>query len=448
MSLPASISLAPDAADELDLLVFGFARQLHRRLAWKRRAAVVSIALCVCAVFTAGHYDHNVASFLRGEIDLFGETRYQPDHVTDPAALARIDFERVHRELLPDWFSYAGRARMYTSREEADAAFAALRQAVQPDQNLSEIVAELNLLLATRQYLRSTHRLHYLIWAWNDYLRRNNVPYWVQGRAHHGRYNAFFSVKTYDLLAQPAVKVGERGFNVGLVMRADNPLLSEPYLGAASRSARGAFVVVDRIQDLVVSEIWPLLGPPADAAMDPGQRAFAEAVQTEVRAQLPAWAVEILVRSAGHRWALSAAVDSLNARAACTGTQIAGVVPWDGVEATEHARLLELANLWQGRRCPAINPDEAEALVDASWALQREAGLPEALGALVAWLSRARPVPVDPRSCARWCAPRSRPTWPPSPGASRPPARSTRPAARSSASSTPTAWRCASSWMS
>jgi hypothetical protein len=82
-------------------------------------------------------------------------------------------------------------------------------------------------------------------------------------------------------------------------------------------------------------------------------------------------------------------VDSLNARAACTGTQIAGVVPWDGVEATEHARLLELANLWQGRRCPAINPDEAEALVDASWALQREAGLPEALGALVAWLSRA-----------------------------------------------------------
>jgi len=375
--------------EELEQIIQTFTRQFQRRLRWKKRASVCLIVLACCSLFMAAHHDRNLASFMRGEIDLFGELRYQPEHGVDQVALASIDFDRIHSELMPQWINLAGRTGMYVNREREAHAFSELEQEVAADPNLSALLSELNLRFAMRQYLRDSQRTHYLLWAWNDYLRRQEVPYWIRGRSNRSRYNAFFAIKTYDVLSRPRVAVGERGYRIGMVRRADDPNVIEPYLGAASRSARGAFVVVDSIHDFVVEEIWALLGATEALPLDPGQRAFATAVREEAVAQLPAWAVEIIVRSAEQRWDLNHAIDSLNTREACTGNRVTGVVLWKGVEPTKAERLQELAQMWEGRRCPAITVAEADELATASRTLQQTAGLPEALSVLAAWMARA-----------------------------------------------------------
>jgi hypothetical protein len=372
---------SPSSDDEAPDKIAGAGRW---RLAVVAAAVLVVVGLAVAAVWQAGR----LAAWARGEADLWGEPRYRPPHAPSPAALAGIDLARVHAELLPAWVIAASRAAEPGGRAAADGALAAVRAAVAADPNLDALAAELGALVAADP-VRNADRILYLSWAWNEYLEQQSLPWRLDGAVRlNGGGGGFFYAKTYHVLADLRAGVGGASVRARLLERADHTNVVELYLG---RSSADAAVIVDRVRELALDRVWPLLAEEAVAVARAGaaDRAFAPFVRAEVAAALPAVTYAVLRDTASDRGALSAAVDAIEARAAC-GSDLVVVLPsWKGLPAPDFDRLRRLAAASAGRRCPAVTSDEAESLIAASTRLSARTDLDPALGALVAFLARA-----------------------------------------------------------
>ncbi|MFH1808985.1 MAG: hypothetical protein ABIJ09_09590 [Pseudomonadota bacterium] len=373
---------------ELHNEVEHFTRRLRRTVWLKLRAAqVVLVASAVLFVATV-HYDQRVTSFLRGETDLFGNLRFLPTHPPDPRVLSHINFKLVHEKLLPEWVAAEGSAGMYRDPYQAEAAFQALLAEVGRDPNLDALLQELRLRLVTRQFIDRAERIKYLLWAWNDYLQRNGQRFWVRGTAHRSTYNAFFSLKTYDLLARPQVQVAGQQYRISLVTRIDRRDVREPYLGAASKNENTAFVVVDRLHDFVIDHLWPVLDGEAGALRDPVDAAFAEAVVFEALVHLDEASLRPVATTAHHRRAMARAIDGINRRQSCSGSYVAGSIPLAGLEADVLEQVQDIAERSWLDACPAVTLVEAEVFASSTRALATTEDLAEALGTLAAWLAQ------------------------------------------------------------
>lgn len=342
----------------------------------RRTAAMVAVVLGLVVV--AGVTGPRLAGVARGELSWSGETVYDPPYGQRDAALADIDFARVHGELLPVWQSRLARhgAEATSTRD----AFDALQLAIAPDPNLVLLAEEMGVLASDPA--RDPDRLLYVTWAWSRYLDRAELPWVIEGSVRlDDDGGGLFYTKNYEVVADLSASVGDQPVRARLVERVDRTNVVERYLGQVSDADEGALIVVDRVREVALDVVWPLLDPASE-------HAHADGVQGEALDALSPESAAVLVGAAADRAELVRAVASMRARRACGSRFVVPSVPWDGFDARTRTRLYDYAEAATGSRCPTVTHPEAVLVDRSSRSLQELEGLEPALEELVAWVAR------------------------------------------------------------
>ncbi len=354
-----------------------------RRRAAKRLVAATLLFACVAILWSA--HKHRVRALANGEIDLSGTPRYEPPHPVDRHALGRIDFERVHGELVPAWTIALGRATTDSRRREADRAFEALAHELSPDQNLSALIASANRALRDDP-IEHARRLDYVLWAYNHYLDQNEVPWRVEASLSLSGRRTVFRALSYEILADGRTPSGDR---LRLLRRADRTNLVEGWLGHAPHEGEGALVIMGRVLHFTVRHVWPALHPALDERRPPAERPWLADVREEVRAALDSRTYALLSESAVDQQALIEVAESIEARHAC-GSRLRFDVPYNGLsERSRTALSRALARSREDTECPEVTLDEAARVVGASERLGSTNGLEDAVERLAMLVARS-----------------------------------------------------------
>lgn len=305
----------------------------------------------------------------------------------DLEALASIDMGNVHAELFPTWMIQAGNARYARDWERAGYAFDELLEAVSADANLAEILLELESQNDVGS-ISDPQRVLAAYEAWNTYLYDNDIPFYVHPVVRFGRERDWVSVKFYETLHEVSASWGDSDVPVLLMERADHTNIRELYLGKVG-DANGARVIIDRVSDFALNEVWPLLAQDASSNLDPIQLNFSLAVRTELDSLLPPATMVLLSRTAQHRGQLLAIADALKARRRGCGSRYSfNFVPWNGVSDETRERTLRYAEQDAGQDCPRVTADEARTLDTLSRELASWLELEGALRQLISAVSR------------------------------------------------------------
>jgi len=338
---------------------------------------LIAIALVLAA------FSEPLLARLNGEVDLMGNAIYQPPFEVDGAVIDGIDFSRVHGELLPNWMIAQSRASKGGSRPTADGQLEALVAEAGRDENLAVLLNDLAALVREDPW-ENAEAIEHKVWSWNVYMERIGAPFWIDGTVMSQSGQASFYTKSYAVHSDMKVTVAGRPYRQRIIRRIDRTNVVEMYHGKATTVEEGAFVLVDRLAEFAVNEVWPLLA--ADAS-DP----FAAAVRTEVLAALPAEHGQLLAQTAPVRARLNGAVTGIRGRRKCSRFVISSL-PWSGLDPGEHSRIQQYAERSRGERCPEVTMDEAAGLIESSNALAANRRIEPALEALVALLARGTAV--------------------------------------------------------
>lgn len=383
------------------------ARQTRRRrvVAWLLGVVLGIPLLAVAAVFVAdvvypgaGQYARGV---LRGELNILGQYKYSPAHAVSAEEFARaVDVEAVHAELLPNWLvarSYDGDAPPSARTSEA---FQQLQDAVRADLNLAEIVTQFGLTIQGGALWEEANRVRYLAWAWNDYLRQQQQPYYFEtvlmarpdgAMAYVKNYRVAEQV-TFSLLKSADAKDADnadllQSVDALLAHRVDDTNVVENYLCRATDAAHRPLWVIDTAARDAAQLVWPMLAAQNDDSLGPVSRAFAPAIRNEASQMLSAQARTLLEETAPVRHQLLQVVDAVNART-CNDFSIS-YTPLLGYESDRLENLWRLVSRRDDDPCPKLTAAELETLIDASdTLLARQTALLEALGELSAWVAR------------------------------------------------------------
>ncbi len=361
--------------DDDDDELLAVAAGARRRWWWAAGLGVIGLVVLIASRVP------RVRAWARGEVDWRGQRIYEPTRLP---ALEQVDLPRVHAELLPRWLIAQGRrADGEAGAVEAEVeAFAALREAVAPDGNLVALLDELHDLSPPSRLAEAPYRALYLTWAWTHYLDRQGAPFLVQGSVHARGFGPLLAATTHRVHTDAAVAVGVGLYRVRVTSRIDGTNLREQYLGAAGHE--DALVVIDRLRDFALDEVWPLLDPWLDLPTG-ALRSFAEPIRREARARLSAEAMQRLEPTAAARGSMLHTLRTIEERRRTCGSGFRiNEVPWGGMAAAQLERLDEVARRHEGRDCPGITPAEVEVLERASAALQPDPALEAALEELVA----------------------------------------------------------------
>lgn len=349
-----------------------------------RRACVLGAGIAL-VTSAWGHVSEPVRAYVRGEVDLEGEPRYEPPPA-DPEALRRIDFARVHTRLIPAWTIALGRATTPGRRRYADHVYEALAAEVAPDPNLASLFARSHRALRDDP-IENARRLDYLLWAYNHYLDENDVPWRVEASLALAEDRAIFRALTYEVLADARTREGHR---LRLLRRADRTNTLEGWLGHAARGDEGALVVMQRVLHFTVRHVWPGMHPALDERRPARERSWLGYVRQEVRAALPEETYRLLSETAVDQQALIEVAEEVEARRACGSGFSIRNLPYNGMsEAARRALARALEATAPDDECPAITLDEAARLVGASERLGGRAGLEEAVEALAMVVARS-----------------------------------------------------------
>jgi hypothetical protein len=354
---------------------------LTRRIGWRACWWVLGATVLLGLLATQRR---PLTRWARGEVDLEGRRLYTPAHAPDPAAVAGLDLERVHRELLPRWVLEASRRQRGRATTETEAeAFDALAGALEPDRNLLDLAKALRRVVG-EDLQSDPERALYLTWAWSRYLDTMRQPWVVHGRVRATRHGPVFALMIYEIVDEAVISVGVHDQRVRAVRRIDGINLREAYLGATTRDDPTAIVSMDRLEELATRELWPLLGPSGGSTA--GRRsAFADAVASEIRAAVGHEHFRTLARTAWARSLILETIDQIHARHACGSTFRIHAIPDAGFDTQRIERLRRFAAASHGR-CPSITTIEVERIAEASSALEdASARLEPALTTLTLW---------------------------------------------------------------
>lgn len=348
---------------------------LERR---RRRVNVGLLLAALAALLALG------AWLIRGPLDRpIRKLLYTPEAVrTAPETL----LERVHARLLPSWVIARSQAHLKGGLEAEAEAFATLRAALDGQPPLQKILDDLRALTADPARLpERAEALREAVGMWNAAMQQAGKPWWIEGGVLSSPRRAFFYLKSYRVLADTRTQVGDATHRARFVARVDRTNVVESMLGHASPHQDGAIILVDRLHDLALDEIWPLLDP---TTPDP------QGARAALLAALPPTAAATLQATAPHRRALVKTTRAIAARRACGSTFRMARLPWQGFPIEEEALLESYARKYAAQRseCPGITHEEVAALVKASNALRDAPELRRAVEALVAQL--ARPIAI------------------------------------------------------
>ncbi len=375
-----------------------FARRLRRET---RRGALLSIAagIAMLALLAfAQRHEAQIASFLRGEVDLRGHRVFEP--TAPPEPLDEDALAQAHRQLLPHWMIVQSRRNLGEGERTrlASAVFGELRYAVGTDPTLVGILDELRDRLAGLQTRHDARlagpRIDYLVWAWNTYLARRGSPWRLEATLHvprpgpRGRTRRpVLLTRSYEVLADLRDPAGRR---LRLVRRGDLTSLDEGILGHATGDRdEGAVVMLDEVLEFAVHHVWPALEPALDERLADTARPLAAALRAEAAAELPAGALAQLRETAVDQQMLIEVADAIHARAECGSRFRVWGLPWNGLAPPDRLALVDALDRSALREeCPEVTLGEAARMIGASERLGR-ARLEGAVEALTAWLARA-----------------------------------------------------------
>jgi hypothetical protein len=354
-----------------------------RRSTLRGIVAVVTFVLALGWTFeTRGE---TITALLRHEIDLEGEPMYEPRHAIDRAALARIDFERLHTHLVPDWLAEQSEAETPAGRRRAEYAYRELLEEIAPDPNLDALWRELHDRIAADP-IASAHRIEYLLWAHDDYMDRIGQPFRLEASAFVRRERGHILARVYRSVADVRTPHGER---VRFLRRLDRAPFVETWLGRTDREEEGAFVVADRVLHFAVRHVWPALNPALDERLPERERGLARGVRREVQAALDPYLLGVLSETAEDEQALLEAAASIESRHACGSRFRIFGLPYQGLNLHSRHMLRLALEASRDRECPDVTIDEATQLVSASERLRAQEDLEPALEGLVALVARS-----------------------------------------------------------
>ncbi len=341
--------------------------------------AVVLLAAVPCALGLWGYVGEGLLARMRGEVDMQGNPIYRPPFQVEQSVVAGIDMAKVHGQLLPDWMIAASYPDE-RSQQIAQDNLAALRAEAGVDPNLDALIVELAELVHADPWANA-QRIDRICWSWNDYLDTLQAPYWIDCTVMSRSGEGSFYTKSYVVLADMQPRVGQTAVRQRIVRRIDQTNVVEMYHGMATTPDVGSVVLVDRIGEFAVDDVWPMLDPAAEGP-------FAAAVRAEASAGVAGEHLDVLKQTAPLRRRLHGAVEAIRARRSCGSRFQIAQLPWDGLAAREHDYLLSAASGSEHRRCPEVTTDEATAIIESSLALAADQRVLPAIEALAAFLAR------------------------------------------------------------
>jgi len=365
-------------------------RSLRAAARRRLRAGAVLLALLGATGTALALFWAPIARYWRGETDGSGAPVYEARHEAKPAA--NIDWRRVHATLIPRWLIARGRSHRSLSQHgiadfddaaRAHRAFTELRFAVRSDPNLVAILDELE--AKGEDPVEHAGRIDYLLWAWNAYLDRHDVPWRLEANLHLSRDGeATFVTRSYEILGDLRDDAGRR---VRLLRRADLTNVDEGFLGHSPGRDEGALVILDETLRFAVRHVWPMLNPGLDAYLPTEQRAVAGPVRSRLR--LDPAERERLRETAVDQLALVEVAASIHARAECGSRFRVWGLPWNGLAPPDQNALISALDRSRGRECPEVTLGEAARMIGASERLGQTPALADAVESLGTWVARA-----------------------------------------------------------
>ena len=358
----------------------------------RRKILAFGAALLVLgwgAVEGIDRYGSDLDSFLRHEIDWWGETVYWPEAPIDRAAIDQIDLERVHARLIPRWALLVAQADDATGRAQATYAFRELRDAVAPDANMVALITELH-RLTSHDVVRHSHRIDYLLWAWGDYMDRVGAPYRLETtvrRRRSGEHERLALLpRSYRVIADER---NDHGSRVRVLDRMDPLGITETWLGRTGYEPDGAMLVGERMLHFAVHRVWPLLDLQIAPRRPEGERGLARGVRDEVQALLSPAHFAVLVRTAEDLQVLAETTEQIHERHSCGAHFTVWDLPYRGLSRRSVNNIVLALRQSEGEPCPDLTLEEAAAIVGAAERLALERNLPAALEALVSVVARS-----------------------------------------------------------
>ncbi len=355
----------------------------QRRALWRSAICFVIGLACSTGLWLERRY---VARVVRGEVDLAGEPTYEPDFPSDTEALAQIDWGEVHSRLLPAWVIARGRRKGLASirADAAQRAYTQLRYAVAPDRNLVSLLDEVEMGVRTDP-IGHAERIDYLLWAYNDYLDRNEISWRVEATLHvRRRDDATFLTRSYEVLDDLRSARGDR---LRLLRRADLTNIDEGFLGHTSARDDGALVMLDQVLAFSVRHVWPTLHAGLDTRVD--DTGLAPFVRQEALGAMRTQDYLLLHETAVDQTALIEVAASIHARAECGNRFRSYGLPWNGLEAPDQRALVEALGRSRGTECPEVTLGEAARMLGASERLGSTPMLADAVEGLTTWVASA-----------------------------------------------------------
>ncbi|MBX2798359.1 MAG: hypothetical protein KTR31_11835 [Myxococcales bacterium] len=301
--------------------------------------------------------------------------------VLDREALAQVDLEKVHTELVPNWVvAVGGVKQLHWDRLSREAG---------RDKNLGALLDRMALLMDADPVLNAMELLA-LVRAWNDYLEKGGHPWRLAGEVVVGEGGGTWRLKSYRVLMEDGrVTVGERTFGASVRRRVDATSLVDGWMGHVHSHEEGVVILLDRVTSFALDRVWPMLDPVLDGELDALQQTFAPAVRAEVAEVLSPEALTALRNTAEDRMWLIRAAASVHSRHRCGSQFLISRVPWNGMSPRDQATLQQYAAGKDDHPCPDVTQAEALVFMTRSHHLRREPGVREALGRLVAWVASA-----------------------------------------------------------
>lgn len=294
--------------------------------------------------------------------------------------------ERVHAELLPSWTISAS-----NDSPENPEDFELLMQALKEDPDASSLLEDLREQIADRERLpeRGDEILE-TIKLWNRLMDRAETPWWVDGNVLISPKRSFFYLKTYKILADFSVTVGEdHTYRTRMAARMDHTNIVESFLGHTSPNQDGAIILSDRLYDVSLREIWPLLARELHQGATAREALFKPFILREARALLPSEALAMLQTHAPARAQLERALRQIRERRACGSTFMIRDLPWNGFPQEQVERLRSYADRDRYADCPSIKEEEIAIIAESSELLANDQDLQRAAENLVAHVARA-----------------------------------------------------------
>ncbi len=332
----------------------------------------------------------HVEGWLHGDHDLLGRSLWAPPEVPVGAgAIEGLDLRGVHADLIPAWFIALANNPAESSRVQR--AYRELQAALAADPQLLALAVELHGLVVQDPWANAEH-IFALTAAWNEHLRASGQPWHLESNVVDMGAGPFFYTKSYRIEAGLTAVVEGVDTPLLVLRRVDETNVREGYLGMAVQGQEQALVMVDRVRDFVLDELWQLLDPGLDAELSAYEAAFAPWVRAEIQAALDPRTHLVLQQTARARWELRSAAMSINLRQACGSTLVVRHMPWQGLDKDELDGLERRARADSGKACPAITLTELDRMRAATRSIRDDPGLEPALEALVAWAARGTAV--------------------------------------------------------